>query len=154
MGRLGEGEIQTKKPCAARWLFSRNMWIKKLRHKSKIWAHIPILPIASQIIDKYKSNPDCIRKDVLLPVPTNQKMNSYLKEVADLYGISKNLTTHCARYKFATTVTLANKISMESVSKMLGYTSLAMTKKYARILDSSIGQEMNQLDEKLQFRMN
>jgi site-specific recombinase XerD len=134
--------------------FDGNLWIKKQRHKSKQWAHIPLLPVAKQIIDKYHANPECIRKGVLLPVLTNQKMNAYLKEVADLCGIRKNLTTHCARHTFATTVTLANKISMESVSKMLGHSSLAMTKKYARILDSTIGQEMNQLAEKLQFHMN
>jgi site-specific recombinase XerD len=81
-------------------------------------------------------------------------MNSYLKEVADLCGITKNLTTHCARHTFATTVTLANKISMESVSKMLGHSSLKMTMKYARILDSTIGKEMDQLAQKLQFQMN
>lgn len=134
--------------------FDGNLWIKKQRHKSKQWAHIPLLPVAKQIIDRYKANPEYIKKGVLLPVPSNQKMNAYLKEVADLCGINKNLTTHCARHAFATTVTLANKISMESVSKMLGHSSLAMTKKYARILDSTIGQEMNQLAQKLQFNMN
>ena len=131
-----------------------NLWIKKQRHKSKQWAHIPLLPIAKQIIERYSTNPECIKKDVLLPVPSNQKMNAYLKEVADLCGINKNLTTHCARHTFATTVTLANNISMESVSKMLGHSSLAMTKKYARILDSTIGTEMNQLAEKLKYQVN
>lgn len=131
-----------------------NLWIKKQRHKSKQWAHIPLLPIAKQIIERYSTNPECLRRDVLLPVPSNQKMNAYLKEVADLCGISKNLTTHCARHTFATTVTLANNISMESVSKMLGHSSLAMTKKYARILDSTIGKEMNQLAQKMQFSIN
>jgi site-specific recombinase XerD len=95
-----------------------------------------------------------ISKGVLLPVASNQKMNAYLKEVAVLCGITKNLTTHYARHTFATTVTLANKISMESTSKMLAHSSLAMTKKYARILDSTIGQEMNQLALKLKFHMN
>ncbi len=131
-----------------------NLWIKKQRHKSKQWAHIPLLPIAKQIIERYSTNPECLRRDVLLPVPSNQKMNAYLKEVADLCGITKNLTTHCARHTFATTVTLANNISMESVSKMLGHSSLAMTKKYARILDSTIGTEMNQLAEKLKYQVN
>jgi site-specific recombinase XerD len=81
-------------------------------------------------------------------------MNAYLKEVTELCRINKNLITHCARHTFATTVTHANKISMQSVSKMLGHSSLAMTKKYARILNSTIGQEMNQLAEKLQFHLN
>lgn len=113
-----------------------------------------MLPASKRIIEKYDLNAECLTKGVLLPVLSNQKMNAYLKEVADLCGINKNLTAHCARHTFATTVTLANKISMESVSKMLGHASLNMTKKYARILDSSIGQEMNQLAENLTSHMN
>jgi site-specific recombinase XerD len=81
-------------------------------------------------------------------------MNAYLKEISDLCAITKTLTTHCARHTFATTVTLANQISMESVSKMLGHSSLSMTKKYARILDSTIGKEMRGLAEKLKSQMN
>lgn len=129
-------------------------WIHKQRQKSKQWAHIPLLPVAKEIINKYSNHPECVRRNVLLPVLTNQKMNAYLKEVADLCGINKNLTTHCARHTFATTVTLANNISMESVSKMLGHSSLTMTKKYARILDSTIGKEMNQLAVKLNYQAN
>lgn len=131
-----------------------NMWIRKQRHKSKQWAHIPVLPTAKEIIDRYNSNQECKRKAVLLPVLSNQKMNAYLKEIADICGITKTLTTHCARHTFATTVTLANQISMESVSKMLGHSSLSMTKKYARILDSTIGKEMIGLAEKLKFQQN
>lgn len=131
-----------------------NLWIRKQRNKSKQWAHIPLLPDARLIIERYSSNPQCQRKGVLLPVLSNQKMNAYLKEIADLCGVQKNLTTHCARHTFATTVTLANKISMESVSKMLGHSSLSMTQKYARILDSTIGQEMSLLAEKLSNQLN
>jgi site-specific recombinase XerD len=130
------------------------MWLKKQRHKSKQWQHVPLLPPAKVILNKYQFNPDCLSKGIMLPVLTNQKMNAYLKEVADICGIDKNLTTHCARHTFATTVTLANNISMESVSKMLGHSSLAMTKKYARILDTTISKEMNQLAEKLQISQN
>jgi len=131
-----------------------NLWIRKQRNKSKQWAHIPLLPDARLIIERYTSNPRCQRKGVLLPVLSNQKMNAYLKEIADLCGIQKNLTTHCARHTFATTVTLANKISMESVSKMLGHSSLTMTQKYARILDSTIGLEMSQLADKMKSQMS
>lgn len=131
-----------------------NLWIRKQRNKSKQWAHIPLLPQARQIIDRYRTNPQCQKKGVLLPVLSNQKMNAYLKEIADLCGIQKNLTTHCARHTFATTVTLANKISMESVSKMLGHSSLNMTRRYARILDTTIGQEMSQLAQKLKDQLN
>ena len=131
-----------------------NLWIRKQRHKSRQWAHIPILPVPKEIMSRYTLNKDCKKSGLLLPVLSNQKMNAYLKEVADLCGITKNLTTHCARHTFATTVTLANQISMESVSKMLGHSSINMTKKYARILDLSIGKEMNQLAEKLKSQMN
>ena len=131
-----------------------DLWIKKQRHKSRQWAHVLLLPPAKQILEKYKLNAGCQKKGVLLPVLSNQKMNAYLKEVADLCGINKNLTTHCARHTFATTVTLANNVSMESVSKMLGHSSLAMTKRYARILDSTIGKEMNQLAARLQFHLS
>lgn len=123
-----------------------NKWIKKQRLKTKKWSHIPLLPQAEAILDKYKNHP--LRKTgVLLPIPTNQKMNAYLKEIADLCGINKNLTTHCARHTFATTVTLANNVSMESVSKMLGHSSILMTKQYARILDKTVEKEMEGLKE-------
>jgi len=126
------------------------IWIKKQRQKTKKWSHIPLLPQANAILDKYANHP--IREQgYLLPVPTNQKMNAYLKEIAELCGINKNLTTHCARHTFGTTVTLANRISMESVSKMLGHSSILMTKTYARILDSSIEEEMNGLKDMLNF---
>jgi site-specific recombinase XerD len=84
-------------------------------------------------------------KGVLLPVPSNQKMNAYLKEVADLAGINKTLTTHVARHTFATTVTLTNKVSMEAVSKMLGHSTLNMTRKYARIAEGLVSSEMSKL---------
>jgi len=131
-----------------------NRWIRKQRSKSKQWAHIPLLPVPMKIIERYQADPGCQRKGVLLPVLSNQKMNAYLKEIADLCGIQKNLTTHCARHTFATTVTLANRISMESVSKMLGHSSMNMTRRYARILDTTIGQEMSQLAQKLKDQMN
>ena len=123
--------------------------LKIRRQKTGQAAFIPLLPPANAIIEKYRSHPICARKNVVLPVLSNQKMNAYLKEVADLCGITKNLTTHCARHTFATTVTLANNISMESVSKMLGHSSLNMTKQYARILDRTIADEMGLLSKKL-----
>ena len=129
---------------------SGKIWIKMQRQKTKKWSHIPLLPQAKAILDKYEKHP--IRKQgFLLPFPTNQKMNAYLKEIAELCGISKNLTTHCARHTFATTVTLANHVSMESVSKMLGHSSILMTKIYARILDKSVEREMDELKNILKF---
>lgn len=122
-------------------------WIKKARHKTNHMCHIPLLTPALDILKKYEW---CrATRGKLLPVLSNQKMNAYLKEIADLAGIQKNLTTHCARHTFATTVTLANHVSMENVSKMLGHTTIKMTQHYARILDSSIAKEMSEVERRL-----
>lgn len=124
-------------------------WIRIRRSKTGKAANIPLLPSAKEIITKYENNPVCRVKGVLLPVLSNQKMNAYLKEVADLCGIEKNLTTHCARHTFATTVTLANNVPIEVVSKMLGHSDLRMTQQYARILDQTVGTEMDKLAQKM-----
>jgi len=121
------------------------IWIKKKRQKTKNWCHIPLLRPALDILEKYKDHPLCVKRGLLLPVLTNQKMNSYLKEIADLTGIEKNLSTHTARHTFATTVTLGNQVSMDVVSKMLGHSSLNMTKRYARVMDDLIEKDMNKL---------
>lgn len=122
------------------------IWINKKRQKTKKWFHVPLLPQARSIVEKYEHHP--VRdKGLLIPVPTNQKMNAYLKEIADLCDIKKNLTTHTARHTFATTITLANGVSMESVSKMLGHSSVLITKQYAKILDETIGKEMERLKD-------
>ena len=123
-------------------------WIKKRRQKTKNWCHVPLLPPAVQIMNKYKNHPNCQRTGCVLPVPSNQKMNEYLKEIADLTGIKKNLSTHTARHTFATTVTLANQVSIEVVSKMLGHSSINMTKKYARVVDDLIQRDMQKLNGK------
>jgi site-specific recombinase XerD len=120
-------------------------WIKKRRQKTKNWCHVPLLEPAKAILDKYKDHTGCLKKGRLLPVLTNQKMNAYLKEIADITGIEKHLSTHTARHTFATTVTLSNSISMEVVSKMLGHSSVNMTKKYARVVDDFIGKDMQKL---------
>ncbi len=101
-----------------------------------------MLPIPLEIIDKYKDHPQCVNKGSLLPVLSNQKMNSYLKEIADRCDISKNLTFHIARHTFATTVTLANGAPYESVSKMLGHRNLRMTQHYAKVLDKKVSEDM------------
>ena len=119
-----------------------NYWIRKPRQKTKNMCNIPLLDIPMQILEKYKSHPTCQKKNVLLPVPCNQKMNSYLKEIADLCGISKSLTTHVARHSYATSVCLANGVSIENVAKMLGHSNIKMTQHYARVLDSSILKDM------------
>ena len=80
---------------------------------------------------------------------SNQKLNAYLKELADICGISKPITTHIARHTFATTVLLSNGVSMEATSKMLGHSSLKTTQIYGKILETRVGAEMEMLSEKL-----
>ncbi|MBU3926710.1 MAG: site-specific integrase [Bacteroidetes bacterium] len=121
------------------------LWIKKRRQKTKNWCNIPMLEPAVHIMNKYRSHPLCQKNGTVLPVLTNQKMNAYLKEIADVCGINKNLSTHTARHTFATTVTLANQISIEVVSKMLGHSSINMTKKYARVVDDLINRDMTKI---------
>ncbi len=127
-----------------------NKWIFTSRQKTKTASNIPLLPQAEEIIEKYKDNVHCIVKGSLLPVLSNQKMNAYLKEIADLCGIKKELTFHIARHTFATTVTLSNGVSIESVSKMLGHKSIKTTQHYAKILDSKVSQDMGNLKVILQ----
>ena len=120
-------------------------WIKTKRTKTDTRSNIPILEIPQAIINKYEASQESQDTDLLLPVLSNQKMNAYLKEIADLCGISKNLTFHLARHTFATTVTLTNGVPIESVSKMLGHKSLRTTQHYAKILDKKVSDDMNAL---------
>jgi site-specific recombinase XerD len=124
------------------------LWIKKKRQKTKNWCNVPLLTPAINLMNKYKSHPECVKNGLVLPVLSNQKMNAYLKEIADLCEIQKNLSTHTARHTFATTVTLANQVSMEVVSKMLGHSSIDMTKKYARVVDDLINRDMTKIYDK------
>lgn len=129
-----------------------NYWIHTHRKKTDTASHIPLLPPAMEIIDKYKDYPKSINERFLLPVLSNQKMNAYLKEIADCCEIKKDLTFHIARHTFATTVTLSNGISLESVSKMLGHKNMRTTQHYAKILDKKVSQDMGMLFKK--FRKN
>lgn len=123
-------------------------WIHTKRKKTENSCHIPLLPAAQTIIEKYKNHPHCLEKKVLLPVLSNQKLNSYLKEISTLCSINKEITTHLARHTFATTVTLNNDIPIESVSKMLGHSSIKMTQVYARLLDKKVSKDMSKLYDK------
>ncbi len=126
-------------------------WLFKNRQKTGTPSRIPLLPTALRIIEKYSEHPQCMHQDMLLPVPSNQKVNAYLKEIADLCGINKVLTFHIARHTFATTVTLLNGVPMESVSKMLGHTNLRTTQHYAKILDQKVSEDMQLLRKRLKF---
>lgn len=120
-------------------------WIQKKRQKTNSLSTIPLLPPAEALLEKYKNCNQNKSKDCLLPAISNQKMNAYLKEIADLCGINKNLSTHTARHTFATTVTLSNQVSIEVVSKMLGHSSINMTKRYARVVDTLISKDMEKV---------
>lgn len=124
-------------------------WLFTHRQKTDSPSKIPLLPIPLSIIEKYANHPQCINQDSLLPVLSNQKMNAYLKEVADICGIQKELTFHIARHTFATTVTLSNGVPIESVSKMLGHKDLRTTQHYAKILDKKVSDDMAILKQKL-----
>ncbi len=124
-------------------------WIFTNRQKTKIQSNIPLLPLAEEMIKKYANNPKCINEGKLMPVLSNQRMNSYLKEIADLCGIEKELTFHIARHTFATTILLSNGVAMESVSKMLGHTNIKTTQHYAKILNKKVSEDMMSLRTKL-----
>ena len=123
-------------------------WIFKNRQKTDTASKIPLLPMAQEMIDKYTDHPVCRNENRLLPILTNQKMNAYLKEIADVCKIKKELTFHIARHTFATTITLSNGVPLETVSKMLGHTNLKTTQHYAKILDKKISEDMMILKSK------
>lgn len=124
------------------------IWIRKARQKTKNMCNVPLLDEAQKIIDRYRDHPYCQTHGVLLPVCSNQKMNSYLKELADICGIRKNLSTHCARHTFAT-LTLASGATIDNVAKMLGHANVNMTRRYAKVLDSSIMRDMEVVAENI-----
>lgn len=124
-------------------------WIFTHRQKTESASKIPILPVTQLIIDKYLEHPQCLNEDRLLPILSNQKMNAYLKEIAGICEINKELTFHIARHTFATTVTLSNGVPIESVSKMLGHKNLRTTQHYAKVLDRKVSDDMRLLKEKL-----
>ena len=126
--------------------------IRKGRQKTKIMCNIPLMEVPLKILEKYSTNEYCRKHGVLFPVLCNQKMNAYLKELADICGIKKTLTTHVARHTFAT-FALANGVSIESVAKMLGHTNVQMTRHYARVLDRTVIREMSQIKMDFHFSM-
>lgn len=129
-------------------------WILRDRIKTENQENVPLLPAALEIIEKYKNHPYCIRAMKLLPMNSNQRYNGYLKEVADIAGIKKKLTSHTARHTFATTVTLTNGVPLETVSKMLGHDDIRTTQIYAEIVDAKVSEDMILLSEKLAQRQS
>ncbi len=116
-------------------------WIFINRGKTHVLSKVPVMPIASEIISKYKTKFHCKQTGFIIPVPSNQKVNSYLKEIGDMCKIKKNLTFHLARHSFAT-LALTYGVSIESVSKMLGHNQIKTTQIYAKVTENKIAQEM------------
>jgi site-specific recombinase XerD len=126
-----------------------NQWITTSRKKTDQPVMIPLLLKAKELIDIYRQNLIALSKNTLFPVISNQKLNSYLKEIADLCRITKNLTFHLARHTFATTITLTNGVPIETVSKMLGHANLRTTQIYAKVIEKKVSNDMMALQEKL-----
>ena len=120
------------------------IWIKKRRVKTGVLSRIPLLPMAKMILDKYKGG------ERMLPIQDPADINKYLKDIAILCNINKRITFHTSRHTFASTVTLANNISLEVVSKMLGHTNTRMTTHYAKLVDKCIGEQMDKLMDSYQ----
>ncbi|MCT4590446.1 MAG: site-specific integrase [Carboxylicivirga sp.] len=126
-----------------------NLWIITQRQKTKVPSIVPLLPKALAIIDKYKFYPAKKTEENILPNLSNQKLNAYLKELADLASINKNLTFHTARHTFATTVTLANGVPIESISSMLGHKNIRTTQIYSKVINEKVSRDMNELRKKI-----
>lgn len=127
-------------------------WININRKKTDSLSRIPLIDIPFAIINKYKGHIKCKSKGVLLPFPSNQRYNSYLKEISVICHINKNLTSHVARHTFAT-LALENRVSLEVVKNMLGHEDIKTTTIYAHVLDSTISNEMKGMKEKFDFSL-
>ena len=129
-------------------------WILKERQKTGSPINIPLLPKAAEIIELYSNHPTCLERNSVLPVNSNQKMNEYLKEIADLCGITSTLNTHKARRTFGSTVTLNNNVPIHIVKEMLGHQSVSQTEEYAITEQIAIGREMQELKQRLAMKVD
>ncbi|MCF0072204.1 site-specific integrase [Dyadobacter sp. CY261] len=147
----GLSYVDVQKPTRSEITIGQDgeQWLIINRQKTDSQSRVLLLPVPLQIIAKYEHEPQCEISGKLLPVSSNQKMNAYLKEIAAVCGIDRNISFHIARHTFATTVTLSNGVPMESVSKMLGHSNIRTTQIYAKIVDRKISEDMRSLREKL-----
>ncbi len=126
-----------------------NLWIFTSRAKTETSVRIPLLPKAKELMERYSDDPRAVSNGTVFPIVSNQRMNGYLKEIAEICEINKDLTFHIARHTFATTVTLSNGVPIESVSKMLGHTSIRTTQIYAKVVESKLSEDMGRLQERM-----
>jgi site-specific recombinase XerD len=122
-------------------------WLKTKRQKTKVKTNVLVIPPLKRIIDKYKYDPECIEENRLVPNRSNSNMNAYLKEIADLCSIDKNLTWYVGRHTFATTVALANGLPMEVISQIMGHKRITQTQHYAKLQDKSVKKYMKTLEK-------
>lgn len=147
---LAYADVRQLKPAHIAIGVDGGKWVNTFRQKTNVRTSLPLLPKALSILEKYQELQSLEGKsEFIFPVPSNQKVNAYLKEIGDLCEISRKLTFHLARHTFSTTITLSNGVPIESVSKMLGHTNLKTTQIYAKVVDTKISQDMQQLRKKL-----
>lgn len=120
-------------------------WLKTRRKKTNVKTNVLVIPALKRIIEKYMDDPECIEENRLVPNRSNSNMNAYLKEIADLCDIDKNLTWYVGRHTFATTVALANDIPMEIISQIMGHKRITQTQHYAKLMDTSVKKHMKSL---------
>ena len=125
-------------------------WVKTRRKKTGIRTNVLAIPPLKRIIEKYQNNPECINSNRLIPDKSNTNVNAYLKEIADLCNIDKNLTWYVGRHTFTTTVALANDIPMEIISQIMGHKRITQTQHYAKLSDKNVKQAMMKLKEKFE----
>ena len=124
-------------------------WLVYERQKTGIKASVPLLPVALSILEKYREDSECIDANLPLPVRSNQKLNSYLEEIADVCSLSRVPTMHVGRHTFATTVTLANGVPITSVQKMLAHKFVQTTQIYSKVLDTKVAEDMEKVQKRL-----
>ncbi|MBZ9629540.1 site-specific integrase [Salegentibacter sp. LM13S] len=127
----------------------KKFWIITRREKNGNQVKVPLLSKAINLLEEYKDDKECHIKNSLLPVRSNQKVNSYLKEIVEKCNIEKNVTFHLARHTFATTVALTNGVPIETVSKILGHKKLSTTQIYAKVVERKVSEDMELLQQKL-----
>ncbi len=127
------------------WGIDKSLWLQFNRQKTDNRVALPLLEPAQVLINKYQSYHNGEKKHHLFPVPQNQIINRYLKQIAEAAGIKKQITFHMARHTFATTITLMHGIPIETVSKMLGHASLSTTQIYAKVVDNKVMDDMASL---------
>jgi len=145
-------DVKNLRPCHVHTDSDKTIYIQKNREKTDILCNIPLLQIPKTIMEKYAYHPCRLRENRILPVLSNQKYNGYLKEIAEICGIKKRLTTHVARHTFATTVAINNEIPEHIVSRILGHTNTKMTQHYAKLNVTTISNVMNRIENKYSYQ--